>query len=648
VFFVISGYLISNIIFQSLEAGNFRYVDFYQRRIRRIFPALGVVLTCSLVFGWSWLLPDEYAQLGLHVGASAFFLQNFALWYEAGYFDSSASLKPLLHLWSLGIEEQFYILYPICIASLWHRRRVMIAFMIGTFFLSLIWSVLLVAEDRAAAFYLPHARLWELMLGGLLSVARYLKPQSEELKESRDRETPCLGAESQSLLRNGASTLGVALIVSSCFLFDRATLFPGLMALIPVSGSALILYYGQGSLINSRILSLTPIVWIGLISYPLYLCHWSLIAFTRLLSAEEPTVQFKLKLFVASVLLAYLVYKYIELPLRFGQASRSLFGRFRTALIALGVFSVGAAGFSVKYHGGFPDRPILEDAERQILQRHLVENDIIKKYPLEGCSYEQSIREPAIFNCFSYGNPRARETIIVWGDSHAESWSRVFYEIGHTLQARVIVFSHKGCAPILNTRRTDGVLFGKDCANFELPNSILNAIQSLQPKHIFLVARWSIYVHGLPEDRVLEQGTPFLIDTLEGTATAETSKKALEKQLPETIKALSIISPLTIIRTVPTLKTSVDVGFIRARDRFEPTLQSHRRFEEVPDLLIDRATKDANSAGGKVTVLDPAELLCNPEKCHAMLNFNVVYSDDSHLTAQGSLMFREMIMNHLK
>jgi len=221
VFFVISGYLISSLILNDLQQGKFSLVDFYGRRIRRIFPALVTVMVAAAAFGWIALFPDEYAKLGKHLAAGSAFVSNFLLWGESGYFDDAADTKPLLHLWSLGIEEQFYIVWPLTLALLWARRWSFLHITASIAAVSFAVSLYLSSSYPVAAFFSPVARFWELMLGGLLA---YLSLNNPSL----------IGRH-----RNQQALMGAVLLSSGLLAINRGSTFPGWWALLPTLGTLL-------------------------------------------------------------------------------------------------------------------------------------------------------------------------------------------------------------------------------------------------------------------------------------------------------------------------------------------------------------------------------------------------------------------------
>src|SRR3954468_8850530 len=293
VFFVISGFLITGIILEDLKAGRFTVAGFYWRRIRRIFPALILVLAACLLLGWQVLLPDEFRALGKHVAAGAGFVSNIALWREAGYFDAAAELKPLLHLWSLGIEEQYYLLWPL--ALLLFFRRSLLWLILGVACVSFALNVAIVGGHPRAAFFLPVTRFWELLAGALLAYLPMAKP---------------------SHLR---SFLGAALVIAGFALLNGERAFPGWWALLPVGGTALLISAGPSAWVNRAILSRRAVVYVGLISYPLYLWHWPLLSYARIVHDGEAPWELRCALLGLSIVLAALTFELVEKPIRRGR-----------------------------------------------------------------------------------------------------------------------------------------------------------------------------------------------------------------------------------------------------------------------------------------------------------------------------------------
>ena len=341
VFFVISGYLISSVLIQEMNRGEFSLVEFYERRIRRIFPALFVMMGVVTVLAWFYLTPSELEEYARSMLAAVYSGSNILFWHEAGYFDSPSSLKPLLHTWSLAVEEQFYILFPLVLVMVrkWFPQRLQIAIwtLSGvTFFLACVW----VWRDPTTAFFFAPLRAWELLIGTILS-QRYL-PRIEGM-----------------LQRNIAALIGILLIFAPSLVYSPQTPFPGFAALPPCLGAALIIAAGDtgGSVVGS-VLSWKPVTFIGLISYSLYLWHWPILVFQTTSSALLSVPQFdkraKLAVFVLSILVATLSWRFVETPFRKGK-----FRPKRRALAWLTVVSLlvlTASGSFLVLDRGMPSR----------------------------------------------------------------------------------------------------------------------------------------------------------------------------------------------------------------------------------------------------------------------------------------------------
>jgi peptidoglycan/LPS O-acetylase OafA/YrhL len=353
IFFVISGFLISTIIFKGLEIDEFSFVDFYSRRIRRIFPALATVLLATFILGWFILYPDEYRQLGKHIAGGAGFVSNLVLWRESGYFDAAAETKPLLHLWSLGIEEQFYIVFPMFAWLLWRARLNPLSFVALVGLLSFVLNLSFVDSAPAMTFYMPQTRVWELLIGSALALlVMDVSGRMASLEGLIGRHLRSLvyradaDVSAETTLANGRAWLGVLLISVALLTINRNTHFPGASAMLPTLGAALLIWAGPHASVNRRLLSSPICVWVGKISYPLYLWHWVLLAYIRIAAGETPSAAMRCAALALAVLLSWLTYRLIEKPLRFGGHSRRKTLALVIAMIA--VAGVGVACFEAK------------------------------------------------------------------------------------------------------------------------------------------------------------------------------------------------------------------------------------------------------------------------------------------------------------
>jgi len=419
IFFVISGFLITTIIMQSHAASDFSYRDFYARRIRRIFPALMLVLAATLAFGWYALLPREFAELGKQAAGGAAFVANFIFWGESGYFDTVAETKPLLHLWSLGIEEQFYIFWPLLLGVAWRRRWPVVRLLWVIAVASFLVNVTTVHPFREAAFYSPASRFWELMVGGILACMR-LKPVAPSAWRSHLQ-----------------SVLGVGLIVLGLVMTRSDKAFPGWWALLPTLGAVSCIAAGPTGLLNKYLLSNRVMVWIGLISYPLYLWHWPLLVYARIVEEGHPSAWVRAGAVVASVVLALATYRFLE---RFTRA-RTGVGMLR----ALAGSGVAVALVGVLALGGMPPRNG-SDLLRKVTDATVDDNyyDGFKQEKLGVHKVERT------------GNG-ARKVLLI-GDSHVQQYAPRALELARSApgQMATAYFATYGACPPVPGVLSDG------------------------------------------------------------------------------------------------------------------------------------------------------------------------------------------------
>jgi len=408
IFYVISGFLIATIIFENLERGSFSFSEFYSRRIRRIFPALLVILLTCFCYGWFVLLANEYKQLGKYVASGAAFIANFILWSDSGYFDTAAETKPLLHLWSLGIEEQFYLVYPPLLWLAWKYRLNLLYVTLFVAVVSFALNIYAYRGDPVGDFYSPQTRFWELMSGAILA---YLTLQHKSIPSSHE-----LGfgrfIEIGSFLRNGASAmqrtslsiLGVMLVAVGFLVITKESYFPSWWAILPVLGTVLIISAGPHALINRSFLSNRVLVWFGLISYPLYLWHWPLLSFARLTEGQTPPIESRVIIFLVSVVLAWLTFQLVEKPLRFG-------GRRKLNTILLFALMVvsGLAGYGLYRYDGLAFRNSEKDFRNLAAQYRKWD------YRVNQACLDKYGKKQLTFCITNSSNPE----VILFGDSHA-------------------------------------------------------------------------------------------------------------------------------------------------------------------------------------------------------------------------------------
>ena len=303
IFFVISGYLISGILHKGVREGDFSFRDFYARRVRRLFPSLITVMLMCLGYGYFVLLRDEYQQLGKHVAAGTLFIQNFVFWQESGYWDVASSLKPLLHLWSLAVEEQFYIIFPPLLLLFWKKSWPMVPLLWILLVVSLISNLVMSTQDRSSDFYLTSYRAWEFLGGSLLAWWHFGKSHAEEAPYC-----------------NVISLSGLLFLVLGMTLLHQGDPYPGWRAILPVAGTLLLIGAGRHAWLNRQFLSHPAILWMGLISYPLYLFHWPAISFVQIVREGHPSDTDVICGLGVAFVLTVATYYLLERPIRFSKS----------------------------------------------------------------------------------------------------------------------------------------------------------------------------------------------------------------------------------------------------------------------------------------------------------------------------------------
>jgi peptidoglycan/LPS O-acetylase OafA/YrhL len=613
VFFVISGFLITQLILDGIGAARFSFAEFYARRVRRIVPALAIVLAWCVVYGYEQLPQAELSQLLAHAIAGALSFANVWSWRQAGYFDGAAELKPLLHLWSLGVEEQFYMLWPaLLVATRGGARRVRTV-MLSCVVASFLLNVVLVQRFPVATFYLPMTRLWELALGGLLVGIRTSSSDPQATRPARARAAVMTGA-------------GAVLLALGVLYTDAQKAFPGYWAILPTAGTALMIAAGPRAWLNRWLLASPPLVQLGLISYPLYLWHWPLLAFERILGPWELLPRDTVGPVALSFVLAWLTYRVIERPIRRAPASPRVAFGLLAALSAVALASLAC------YLGVVPMRP---DNQSELRRAGITLDRAIRRGDhAQAC--DGAIDTPASLRelCTFAPGPRGAKTIVLWGDSHAGAWSPLFFDVGRKLGYRVVVIEHDGCVPLLHVKQTS-MMASPACRDFGLAEDALRAIAALRPVHVFVVARWSVYAHGWRVAGHLQPRTHFLTQSDADDADEASSIAAMRAQFPRTSEALRKLASVTFVKTVPAPEPSPVADTPRSAG---PELARSRGAEAFGDELIDEAV--ARDPG--VTAVDVAPRLCRPT-CVTARDGMLLYQDDNHLTAQATLLFADAI-----
>jgi peptidoglycan/LPS O-acetylase OafA/YrhL len=504
VFFVISGYLITNILLRSLQNGAFSIAGFYGRRVRRIFPALVVILAASFMLGWAVLMPVEFKQLGKQIVAAALFVPNFLFWSQAGYFDNPLA-KPLLHLWSLGIEEQFYIVWPMLLWFIWTRRWPLLSTIAGIVLVSFAMNVVVTNSNPTAGFYSPVTRAWELGLGALLACWR-------------------TSMEGESTLGNrGLSMIGLLMIGATILLLDKTKTFPGWWAAVPVLGTCLVIIAGSSSLLNRRLLSFPVLVWIGLISYPLYLWHWVLLTFARAGMGHGLTAIYRIGLILLSIVLADLTYRFVEKPIRSG-GIRPLKIATLTASLAI-VAVIGSQvwrndGFPIRYNGALEAMAGEPAAAAKARKALLTYSYDYLGNALRGKCW-LSRQDNAAFDACLPEASSSKRRVLIWGDSHA---ARLYPGAKLDADLKVGLTALDVCPPTL--KAVDG-----GC--LPMNQKVLSLVKKNPPDVVILFAAWFKYPLVFTKGGVSDAGAigPHTEAMLQGTVelTKEIRKAGVDR-----------------------------------------------------------------------------------------------------------------------
>jgi len=622
IFFVISGFLISSIILQGLQLGTFTFAGFYASRIRRIFPALLVVLAACFALGWFFLLPDEYSQLGKHIVGAAGYIENFVLRREAGYFDIRSYLKPLMHLWSLGIEEQFYLTYPLFLWLVWRFRRNLVTILLSLGLVSFWLNVWQVHRDPVGDFYLPQTRCWELLAGGAIACWQLFREERQSRPGTRWESYFArleLLRVPPAVVRNALSTLGVLMIAIAVLRIHENNAFPGWWALLPVVGASLLILAGPCAWINRRILAKKHMVLVGLISYPLYLWHWPVLAFPRILRSGEVSGAVRSGGVLLSFGLAWVTWRYIESPIRFG--SKTWIKPVALIVISGVIGSLGYAAHRDGFIGRFPSA--LGDLGRPGEGR----------WSTPECRAMTGSADIDYCRSLTAGAPN----VLLIGDSHAAS---LYTSLAPAFQERSQVLMNlgeAGCVPFYDTESYSSTEPRRDKCKAVVNRLLEFATSSPSVQTIILSLRGPLNMSGQQF----------------GAEAGEASKEILWAGAPSHSSQAEVFTAAltnTVSRLYATGKTLIlfidwpelDFDPRSCLPRPVRLFSSPRPFCGVPRVQVDarnRAYRDVILELKKefpgLRVFDPLPYLCDSSACYAMRSGHLFYSDDNHLSDAG-------------
>jgi peptidoglycan/LPS O-acetylase OafA/YrhL len=614
VFFVVSGFLISTLIFKSLDAGKFSFADFYVRRIKRIFPSLSIVLLAILIFGWRNLLPDEFELLGRHLAASAGFVQNFILEGEAGYFDTASEYKPLLHIWSLGIEEQFYLVFPLAIYAVWkvNKRWVFYLIIAGisiSFALNFFGPHSL-RRNPVSTFFSPHTRLWEFLAGTLLAYAslrdttmRAAIPSWISARLNFQYSAPAAA--------DTVAFIGLGLVVSAFVLLEGTREFPGAKALLPVLGTILVIMSGPDSRIKQAILGNKPIVFIGLISYPLYLWHWPLVAFARIFNDGVLALTHQIAVIVASIVLATATYLFIERPIRSGHAHAVL----KAVGLVIVVAAIGVVGLAIESNYGYPSESF------QKAKDQLNWNDEWLRIP--DCHKKFGVDE-AVEHCVV--SDASDGSVLLIGDSHS---NHLWPGLNEALPGKVVNLFLSGCAPFPDL----DVNHNGQCPNRVA--KIYEYIERQQKRTTIIIAGFHLlYYSGYGVGRDPRRMTIRYRD-LTGKNAYLASLEAALRRLTDQGRRVVFVADFPELGFDPITCFDDLLSRLGGRLARSPCAIPRESHEARRSDFINRLAPILKKFP-TVVLFDPLEALCDDRFCWGMRGETFLYRDGDHLSFQGS------------
>jgi peptidoglycan/LPS O-acetylase OafA/YrhL len=614
IFFVISGFLITSLIWKDLETDRFSFANFWERRARRIMPALIGVTLAVLAAASFILLPLDFNKLGQAVTAQTAFVANFFYWKDSGYFSAAAQEKPLLHIWSLAVEEQFYFVIPFLLWGLFQfkrlRQRAVVLALLSLFFaLSFAFSVFCVKRLPSMAFYLLPSRAWEMLLGSLVAFL----PLSPSILRHR-------------VVAEGVALSGLALILYAVFKYDAQTPFPGLAALPPCLGAALLIWANgtmekEAPTATGQLLSKPPLVFIGVISYSLYLWHWPLLAFARSVALFPLGAPLRAGLLTLSFVLAVLSWRFIETPFRkriWGASRRSMF-----AATAAGLAVVACCGILINRSGGFPNR-----FSSQIQTYAKAPKDIAFRNQVKTAEVKSGKLVP-----IGVDDPAKKLVLMVWGDSHAMSAMSAVDAFLRGKGLRGVGATHASNAPVLDWMRFASP--DADAQPIPFNNAVFEIMRAQKIPNVLLVGYWQPCVQVKANSGTEERAKAAAF----GPALLETIKR---------FKAIGIQPWLMLDVPIHSFNPPKALAHSIYSKEYIDSISARPQPKDELESLDPQLLTKIKAAGGRI--LDPKPHFLDASGDHYIIERDgySLYWDQSHLTTHGAKLLIPFFNSQLK
>jgi peptidoglycan/LPS O-acetylase OafA/YrhL len=607
IFFVISGFVIAKTIQNSFENHDFNFLNFYKRRILRLYPCLVVVLITCLITGWYLLLSSEYLLLSKHVLGGLSYTTNIMLLKEAGYFDVSNDFKPLMHLWSLGIEGQFYLLWPFIFFFLLKNRQYLNVSILLILTISFWFNVTYLKNNEVNIFFSPIGRIWEFMFGVIVSV-------------NNVKLYYFFNGEKNKILRNILALTALIAITITIFQFNEVRNYPGWYALIPVVSAALLITTGE-SPVNKNILSIRPLVFLGLISYPLYMWHWPIISFMNFYYDGKLSLLNSIVYIIFIIIISSVTYFYLEK--RVSKSKKNVINLFFYSGLLLAVISS-----VIIFKNGFESRKINQIYRNYVESLNRTEKlnciDILNAYKLREDWY-----------C-DLGKKDYPTRLFAFGDSHAISMLPALEKFAEEYKVHIIFSSAAGCPPLLGIQSMRGALIEKYNCKL-LNNKIFETIKSQKIPNVLLIGRW-IYYNG-----VLSRPNEWQEITRNESVKLSKSnnKESFDWGIRNTVNEFKDIgvnvivlldnpqqecNPLRLLRKSLTPGKKPEELDLEI-NQCSSTVEYHQKMQyEVNKIILSSNSK----------VIDISKFLCDVKLCPIIENSKFLYSDENHLSKIGA------------
>lgn len=613
VFFVISGFLISSILFREMEQQQFTFLRFYTRRALRIIPALFIMLVITQLAAYFFLLPDEYIHLSTATLASISFVPNIYFWTSTiPYFGVDLATHPLLHTWSLGIEEQFYILFPALLLILhkYGTRKIMLHTLLAIFTISLILTSLFSSDFTQFTFYMLPTRAWELLAGVLLGIG-------------------FVPAIHNKTIANLGAVIGLSLIIGTMLLLDEHSIFSNLNIVYPVLGTVLIIHCNTSVItVVSWLLKRQLLVFIGLISYSLYLWHWPVTVYTHMITDTNIS---RLFIVALSFLLAIISFQFVETRFR----KKPINTNARSAaykLGTLGVITIGIAVVVISQHG-LPDR--IPQSAFQVATTSNFENE-----DKQCRAFSENTLSKEMGKLCLLGKSNTEPQFILWGDSHAQALSHAFHLAALKTGTSGYLISNSGCRPLTGVYRKHK----KKCLKFNKATlEFIKTITSIE--EVFLAGYWRVPLTTTGYDNQ----NFYIMDDVTQTSSAVENRLVFRRGLLRTIKQLKD-HRITIIEDIPEIGSqfgkSIANHFIR-QAWFGISSKHPIEFKRIKDKYEQEFNSAIASLPENSEILKIKPWLCHEMSCPLISDGKLIYADGDHLSQHGASMLVPAIMPYM-